>query len=87
MILSVAKVGAVPPRTFCHPERSRGICSSLNHQPNLNDSATLPFVIPSEAERSAVLSTTNPILTTAPLSPLSRAKPSDLQFSQPPTQS
>src|ERR1700693_6221081 len=68
---------------LCHPERSRGICSSLDqHQmltkappsplssrakprdlqfaqpaPNAHQSTTLPFVIPSEAEGSAVLST------------------------------
>ena len=95
---------------LCHPERSRGICSPLNQQSNLNGSATLPFVIPSEAEGSAVLSTStqhrrqrgsplchpersrgicsplnqHPTSTTAPLSPLSsRAKPRDLQSSQP----
>ncbi len=48
---------ARPP--LCHPERSRGICSSLNQQPPSMEALALPFVIPSAAEGSAVLSTSN----------------------------
>jgi hypothetical protein len=101
---------------FCHPERSRGICSFLSQQPiptgnptpplsSSNESppeTTLSFVIPSEAEGSAVSFPSNQFLletpphpcppaTNLPLkqpSPLSsRAKPRDLQFPFPATNS
>jgi hypothetical protein len=37
-----------------HPERSREICSAFSHDPLPHGGATPAFVIPSEAEGSAV---------------------------------
>jgi hypothetical protein len=42
---------------LCHPERSRGICSSLHLQLISDGSITPSFVVASEAEGSAVLRT------------------------------
>src|SRR5580658_817282 len=42
------------PSTLCHPERSRGICSSL-HRPQMHrESTSLTFVIPTGAQRIVV---------------------------------
>ena len=72
--------------SLCHPERSRGICSSLHQPPDAHGSDTLPFVIPSAAEGSAVLSTSHRMHMEATPFPLSsRAQPRDLQFSPPAT--
>jgi hypothetical protein len=40
--------------TLCHPDRSGGICSSLNQHLMSDGSTALPFVIPSAVEGSAV---------------------------------
>jgi hypothetical protein len=45
---------------------SGGICSSLNQQPILTEAQTLPFVIPTEAEGSAVPLNQHLIWTEAP---------------------
>ena len=95
------------PTLLCHPERSRGICSSPHqqrkstkapHSPlssrakprdlrfpssatKVNRRTPLSFVIPSEAEGSAVLLISNQNQPKPPHSPLSsRAKPRDLRF-------
>ena len=76
--------GSVSP--LCHPERSGGTCCSPIHHQMLNGSASLPFVIPSEAEGSAVLLNRQQRQIKARLSPLSsRAKRRDLLFTHPPS--
>jgi hypothetical protein len=40
-----------PRSSLCHPERSRGICSSLHRPPMLRESTNLTFVIPTGAAK------------------------------------
>ena len=76
--------GKAPP-SLCHPERSRGICSSLHRPSKPRESTNRSFVIPTGAQRSGgtccSLHQPPDVQMKAPPFPLSsRAKPRDLQF-------
>jgi hypothetical protein len=61
-------------------DRSGGTCCSSSAGTNFNESATLPFVIPSEAEGSAVRPSAQPNTPVPTLNPQTRLKWRDLLF-------